>query len=203
MVGVIGILLWIVTNVHLVRTGRSIKADIDAKREATEEFVQAELRSLRTDLSGTELKGEFDALRADFKVELQELESRLATVQLDAAPILADITATLIPAVEARVENVKKAILGKLGYAVQGVKALAEGAVELVGETAVEEAGFEAEWQMRLAQIGMDDDWLKTHKTAAFGLSLIKEAIGKGHEVQLVGSVPAGAKRVGPPKGFG
>lgn len=70
LIGLIGILLWVVTNWHLVRTGKAIKADIDQKRAATEKFVQDELkllkRGLREDLEAPDtgaLKGEVQELR--------------------------------------------------------------------------------------------------------------------------------------------
>ena len=200
-------MLWIVTNWHLVRTGRSIKADIDEKRASTEAFVRDELRLLKTgiqeDLPKVEIREDLDALRADFKEELAGLETRLATVQIDTRPLLEQVTAELIPAVEAKIENVRAVIQGAKGYAIKGVKSLGESVAGLAGEKAIEEAGISSEWEMRLAQLGMDDEWAKRNKTAAFGLSLIKEALSRGENVQIVGSVPSGAKRVGPPKGFG
>lgn len=203
IVGVFGIILWIVTNLHLVRTGRAIKADIDEKREATEKFVQAELGTLRTDLGGTDLKAELASLRTDFKEELAGLESRLETVKIDPAPLMAQVQAELIPAVQERVEHVKSAIQGMLGYGKKSLKAAAEGVVEVVGERAVQEAGFEAEWQARLARYGIDDEWKKTHKTAALGFDLIMEALGRGQNVEIVSGVPEGTKKIGPPRGFG
>jgi len=213
-VGVAGLALWILTNWHLVRTGKAIKADIDAKRAGTEAFVEDQLLDLRTSLQeelgkvsaeGLEdrVEARMDVFKTYLAEELQGLESRLATVQIDAGPIMERVQADLIPAVQERVENLKSVLLGKMGYAVKGVKALGEGVAELAGERALEEAGIDVEWQRRLQQYGLDEEWLKTHKTAAFGLSLIKEALGRGENVQIVGNVPPGARRVTPPRGFG
>ena len=200
LVGVMGILLWIVTNWHLVRTGRAIKADIDEKRAGTEDFVRAELDVLKNDLEIGDRSAE---LLEDFKAELIALEGRLQTVQIDPAPLLANVQNELIPAVQEKIGILKSELLGHLGYAKKSVKALAEGAVELVGEKAVHEAGFEHEWEVKLAQLGMDDPWLKEHKTVALGLELIKEALRGGRDVQIGVPVPSGAKKIGPPKGFG
>ncbi|MCJ2531786.1 MAG: hypothetical protein LN413_05725 [Candidatus Thermoplasmatota archaeon] len=206
LVAILGLIMWAVTNIRLTRTGRDIKADIDEKRAATEEFVRGQLGDLRTglqeDLPKVDLEPQLDALKATFKSDLQELESRLETVQIDARPIMDQVEAKLIPAVQERVEALKSTLLGKMGYAVKGVKALGEGVAELAGERVLAESGVEAEWQMRLAEYGLDEAWLKTHKTAAFGLSLLKEALGRGEDVQIVGSVPQNAKQLGPPKGF-
>lgn len=179
VVGLMGLLLWIVTNWHLVRTGKAIKADIDEKRAGTEAFVREELEGLKEELREAKPA-------VDIKAELEGLESRLGTVQIDAAPLIAQVEATLIPAVQERVENVKSAILGSLGYAKKGMKALGEGAAKLTGEKALEAAGFESEWEMRLAQFGMDDEWMKNNKAAAFGLSLIKSALNKGENPQAM-----------------
>lgn len=211
VVGSIGFILWAFTNWHLWKGILGIKADIDVKRAGTEDFVKEELRilkvGLKDELGGENLKGSLQAqiegLQADFKSELAGLESRLATVQIDARPIMDQVTAELIPAVEAKIEHVKAVIQGAKGYAIKGVKALGESVAGITGEKALEEAGISSEWEMRLAQLGMDDEWAKRNKTAAFGLSLIKEALSRGENVRVVDYVPSGAKRVGPPKGFG
>ena len=186
-----GILLWAYTNWHLRRGIQEVRADIDVKRAGTERFVKDELESLKEELRNAKPA-------VDIKAELAGLESRLATVQIDAAPLMAQVQAELIPAVQEKVENVKSALLGHMGFAKKSVKALAEGAVEIVGERAVQEAGFESEWQIKLAQLGMDDPWLKEHKTVALGLELIKEALRGGQNVQIASGVPGGAKQVGP-----
>lgn len=178
LVGLIGIALWIVTNWHLVRTGRAIKTEIDEKRAATEAFVQGELATLREDLGGA--------------------------VELDAAPLMKAISAELLPEITDRVENIKATLLGKLGYGIKGVKALGEGVLKATGEKALEEAGYADEWEYRLAQIGIDEEWMKRNKAAAAGLLLLKRGFGQsGQGTQIVGGVPAGAKVVGPPRGFG
>ena len=206
LVGMLGLAMWAVTNIHLKRRVVEIKADIDAKRAGTEAFVEGKLEDLRNglkaDLPKMDIEPHLEALKATFKSDLEALESRLKTVQIDAAPLLDQVQATLIPAVEAKVENVKSALLGHLGFAKKSVKALAEGAVEIVGERAVSEAGFENEWEVKLAQLGMDDPWLKEHKTVALGLEFIKEAMRGGQRVEIGASVPANAKRMGLPKGF-
>lgn len=192
VVGLLGIALWIVTNVHLVRTGRAIKADIDAKREETQEFVEEQLEGLQ------------DGFKTELEAELKTVREELGgNVELDAAPLMEQIELVLVPKVQERVEQVKSALLGKLGYGVKALKAAGEGVAEIVGERAVEEAGFTAEWEARLAQYGIDDAWKKTHKTAALGFELIKEALNAGQPVSVVPGVPPGTKRVGPPKGFG
>lgn len=48
----LAVALWIVTNLHVLRVGRSIKADIDAKRSETETFVRDELTGLKSSISG-------------------------------------------------------------------------------------------------------------------------------------------------------
>lgn len=126
----------------------------------------------------------------------------MQTVTIDPGPLLEQVRGDLIPAVEAKIEHVKAVLQGAKGYAVKGVKALGEGVAELAGERVMDQAGYEAEWSMRLAEYGLDEEWMKRNKTAAFGLSLLKEALGRGESVQVVGGVPEGAKRVGPPRGF-
>lgn len=217
VIAILGLIMWAVTNIRLTRTGKAIKADIDEKRATTEEFVEKQLLDLRTGLQeelGKEFNGQalearveakMDTFKSFLSEEMEGLESRLATVQIDARPIMEQVEATLIPAVVERVENVKSSLLGHLGFAKKSVKALAEGAVEIVGERAVTEAGFEHEWEVKLAQLGMDDPWLKEHKTVALGLEFIKEAMRGGRKVEfgeIVGGVPSGAKSIGPPKGF-
>lgn len=164
LVGIVGIALWIITNVHLIRTGRAIKADIDAKRSETEAFVQRELASLQEDLGGA--------------------------VELDANPLMAEFETRIVPAIEAKVESLRSVIQGKIGYAVKGVKALGEGVAELVGEGVAGEAvgglTSENEMKIRLAQLGMDADWMKAHPVAAFGLGLLRDTMG------LSTGVPAG-----------
>lgn len=180
LVGLVGIALWIVTNWHLVRTGRGIKSEIDEKRASTEAFVRAELETLREDLGGA--------------------------VEIDANPLMTAFEERIVPAIEARVENIKSVLLGKLGYAAKGVKALGEGVAEIVGEGAIEEAGFGSEWEMRLAQLGMDDEWAKKNKTAAFGLSILRDFTGAGKASRVAGLLPGAGKerrRGSPPKGFG
>ena len=209
IVGLVGILLWIITNWHLVRTGRGLKADIDEKRAGTEAFVKRELSALKSslqeELTGQDLGKRLDALQADFTTEIQGLEDRLQTVQIDARPLMEQVQSELIPAVQEKIENIKSSLLGKLGYTVKGLKEAGEAVAEVVGEQAFEQAGFNSEWELRLAQYGLDEEWMRTHKTAAMGFSFIKELLKQGQSVQVApGGVPAGAKRIGaPPKGFG
>lgn len=203
IVGVFGIILWIVTNWHLLRTGKAIKADIDDKREATEEFVRLELSNLKTELGkdfgdGSVVQTRIDALGVEFREEIKGLESYLEKVKIDATPLLEQVQETLIPAVEKKVKDVQSVILGKLGYAVQGVKALGEGTARLVGEAALEKAGFATEMEFRLAQIGIDEEWMRKNKAAAAGLMIIKGIFDGGTDPRIVRGVPTGAKQVGP-----
>ena len=211
VVGVIGFLMWAFTNYHLWNGILGIKADIDEKREGTEEFVKDQLQilkvELRKELGGDKLEkglqARFEGLQATFSEELKDLEGRLATVQIDTRPLLEQVTAELLPSITEKVENVKSSILGKLGYGTKALKAAAEGVVEVVGERAVQEAGIAGDWKVRLAKYGLDDEWMKAHKTAAVGFELIMEAMSAGQPVQIAQGVPAGAKRIGPPEGFG
>lgn len=187
LVGLVGILLWIVTNVHLKRTGTAIKADIDEKREATQEFVT------------TELKASEARIQTQIEDQLKTLKADLETVTIEPGGLVEQVRAELLPAVTEKVENIKSVLLGKLGYATKGVKAVGEGIAEMAGERIAQEAGFEAEWEMRLAQLGMDDEWMKRNKAAAFGLSLLKRAMKGGEDgAQIVSGVPRGAKQVRP-----
>lgn len=183
LVGLIGLLLWIVTNWHIKR----VRTEIDEKRAETQDFVRSQLEDLKA------------GLKEDLAAEGQ-------TIQIDAGPLMAQVQAELIPAVQERIETLKSTLLGKMGYAVKGVKALGEGVAELVGEQVLEESGLEYEWEMRLARFGLDEEWMKKNKAAAFGLSILKEMSGQGGgsavQSRIVGGVPVGAKRVGPPAGF-
>ncbi len=90
LVGMAGALLWLVTNWHLVRVGRSLKADIDAKRASTEEFVNGELSALKSSLQ-EELSGQdFGKLRADLQEELVGVTAKVEEAQEEVRAFYAD-----------------------------------------------------------------------------------------------------------------
>ena len=56
LVAAAGIVLWIVTQVHLLRVAGRIEANIDAKRTETQNFVDERLRALEANVGGFEAR---------------------------------------------------------------------------------------------------------------------------------------------------
>ncbi len=71
IVGILGALLWVVTNWHLVRVGRALKADIDEKRAETEAFVREELKALKAEIPSHDFEEDLVALKAEIKAEIE------------------------------------------------------------------------------------------------------------------------------------
>ena len=76
--------LWFVTQLHLLRVARRIESNIDAKREATEAFVDTRLRELEKNVGGFEARvtaqlppnvhGELEELKAEFTRQFQAID---------------------------------------------------------------------------------------------------------------------------------
>lgn len=86
----LAVALWIVTNVHVLRTGRAIKADIDSKRTETEAFVHKEVDRIESAVGGFEARmraemppnvdGRLDEVVARFDTLVLDLKSRFDEV---------------------------------------------------------------------------------------------------------------------------
>jgi len=121
-----GVILWIATNLHFWRrTSKAvvtIKADIDAKRAATETFVRDELDGLRGKLDAIELKmpgGALESLRAD----LGAFEARMH--------------AEMPPNVDGRLEELHDGIQGlanEIGKDIKGLTTQLAGFVGMQGQ---------------------------------------------------------------------
>jgi hypothetical protein len=87
LVSAAGILLWIITQVHLLRVARRIETNIDTKRAETQAFVDRRLESLETLVGGFEARmtaqmppnvhGELEDLKAEFVRQFQEIDRGL------------------------------------------------------------------------------------------------------------------------------
>lgn len=167
LVGLIGIALWIVTNLHLVRTGRAIKADIDLKREATEEFVRAELTALKEDLGGYENAP--DAL--GFQEEVQGLKAHLE--KLDEA--LGEHFGAIHEVVEKLPERVKMAALSAKGVATRELMKEGDEAAEEMEQYVVDNYDPMAVAAMKVEGMKVPDTYREKNPLGAGIVDMAKE----------------------------
>lgn len=165
-----------------------LEAHIDTRTAGLEARTQESMAELETMTLNT---------REELEAKIGGMEERLQTVQIDPGPLLEQIDGVIVPRLEDKVEHIKAVLRGKMGYAVKGLKQLGEGVAERVGEEfAAESLGGEVSaedrFKLRLQSLGMDEEWVKNHPVAAFGLELLRESQG-GSVVKLPGRGPSPA----------
>lgn len=115
-----------------------------------------------------------DRVMVKIEPRLSGFEDRLnQPIQLDLAPIVAQVTAN----VGEQVEKVRAVIDGKLGWARKVAKQGGEAVAEAIGEQAAEAAGLDpAQAEIVDYMDGLLDDkeWTKAHPAAAVGLRILK-----------------------------
>ena len=80
VLGASGIVLWIVTQIHLLRVARSVRGEIESKRAATEAFVKKELTDLKDSIGG-----QLGGFRATVEAQLTKMSGGIQATfnQLD------------------------------------------------------------------------------------------------------------------------
>ena len=88
VVATVGIVLWLVTQVHLLRVARRIEANIDAKRSETQDFVDDRIGKLETTVGGFEARmtaqmppnmdGRLTELQTELKAQLVDIDRGIA-----------------------------------------------------------------------------------------------------------------------------
>lgn len=163
--------LWVVTNWNVVRVGRSIKTDIDAKRAATEAHFDAELAKLNQRVE--EIAGSADA-----PIDMTEI---VAVVQQKVEEI--------VPRVR---ESVKGMLDGLEGYKRKAIAKLGEAVAETVGEEVAGSANMETVFRSRLQRLKLDEDWSKANPVAAFGLETLRVMLLGDAGGEIAASRPGG-----------
>ncbi len=209
-----GALLWLVTNWHLIRVGRSLKADIDQKRAETEEFVKGELSALKSSLQ-EELSGQdFGKLRADLQEELAGVTTKVEEAQEEVRAFYADFakfSEDLGRDVQGLPGKIGMRVIGDKGTevaALQRYMEKTEGEEILPAQTMMEAVASEdpdlilATAMHKVANYSPSDKWVEEHPLTALALEAGKPLIlGKMAEVlegTLVGGRRQTAGRTGP-----
>ena len=125
-----------------------------------------------------------DQVAAKLESRLTAFEERLsAPVQLDLAPIVEMVTASVVPRVTSEIEGIRAWLDGKIGWVRKVGKQTGDVIAEAVGEGALEEAGIDPDGASMMGSMENmlnDSEWCKKHPGAAFGLRLLKKKFGEG-----------------------